>query len=194
MYGIPGIDDGNAQLGAQNNVVHGSVMFLANGNFTVPDGVWAIWLTGIGGGGGGNAIVSTGMGGGGSGGRALKIPFKVVPGMTFTVVIAASTTGAGNSTSFGSLLTLTGGSLSTTGAGGTGGSGGNIGGVDGGSGTGASSTGGDVIGGAGGLGGAGGPLNTTGSNAAANSGGGGGGSGGGVSGSFGGSGHLLVEW
>lgn len=109
--------------------------FTANGSFVVPAGVTTVYVSGAGGGGGGgggggssSSDYSGGGGGGGAGRSTIKQAVTVTPGDTIVVAIgtggnpgsSSTTTGsagsAGGQTTFGSLITL---------AGGTGGSGGN---------------------------------------------------------------------
>lgn len=160
-------------FGGGSGSTSGMQKFTASGTFTVPAGVTTVWLTGVGGGAGG-AGSDGGAFGGGGGARAWGVPVTVTPGASYAVTIGAGGSpgpydgpgGAGGVTSFGALLSLSGG-----GAGGAGGSGG-----------------GDTDGVTGG--GFGGYSRA----AAAGSGGGGSGGIGGNPGYAGGSGFLLVEW
>lgn len=97
--------------------------FQSSGNFTVPTGVTSIRVRVFGGGGGGK---STG-GGGGGGGHAYGT-FTVTPATVYAVTIGAAGTGgasptAGGTSSFGVLLSATGGGAGGTGTGGAGGTG-----------------------------------------------------------------------
>lgn len=103
--------------------------FVADGTFTVPAGKTTVYLTGCaagGGGGGGAGRSASGSGGGGGGGAgaiAFKIPVSVTPGQVIPVTIGQAGAGGrggsepddgalggtGGNTSFGSLLTLVGG-------------------------------------------------------------------------------------
>jgi len=105
--------------------------FTTNGSFTVPSGVTTVYVSATAGGGGGAGAggtgASPGTGGGGAGGGAgqyvYRMPIAVTPGQVIPVTIGAggthsngapantSATAAGNggATSFGALLTLTGG-------------------------------------------------------------------------------------
>jgi hypothetical protein len=140
--------------------------FSISGTFVVPTNVTKIIveLWGAGGGGGDGAILnnyyySAGGGGGGAGGYAWNV-FSVNPGASYTVTIGVSSAGQdGTSTSFGGLLSATGGSAGANGTGYLGGAGG-AGGI--GSGSLYNVTGGPggagVLGGAGGGGGTGGAV------------------------------------
>lgn len=130
-------------------------IFTAGGTWTCPDGITTVYLSGGGAGGGGaggnggaGSTASSACGGGGGAGQSvIRYPVTVVPGTAYTITIGtAGTHGSGGTngnlgsngsnggdTSFGALLTLTGGergsaSGSLTGAGGNGGS---YGGTDG---------------------------------------------------------------
>jgi hypothetical protein len=174
--------------------------FASSGTYTVPSGKTKLSLVVIGGGTGGNA--GSGFVGG-SGGAGTSSAYgasgvDVTPGQTYTVTLA----GAGGTSSFGSILTSTGGGNAATkiapsGGGGNGGGGGNKpnsqnipGGYNGFSGT-AGNAGGNITipdigavqwGGGGGGGGGGGSSNSV------SSGGGGGGAGGAAYGGTGGGG------
>jgi len=166
------------------------VKFTANGNWTCPDGVTTVWISGCGGGGGGGGgggLSSNGAGGGGGGaaGRSvIREPIAVTPGTTYAITIgaggaagasaASGTAGKsganGGTTSFGSLLNLSGGGAGTggdiaSGAGGYSSAAGGGGGSDGGDAQ------GQYLGGDGGSGG-GGPFGTSGGGGRAGQGGG----------------------
>ncbi|MEI9569425.1 hypothetical protein V5080_03450 [Atlantibacter hermannii] len=149
-----------AQVEAQLNLgmtPRGQVSFSSSASFTVPDGVYKIYASGCGGGGGGgggggNPTTGSSGGGGGGGGAgniAINQSVTVVPGQTYTVTIGARGNGgansgssgsdgkngtAGGTTSFGSLLTLSGGGAGLGGvSGGNPSPGGGFGGAPGGS-------------------------------------------------------------
>ncbi len=97
---------------------HGKVTYLSDGNFTVPDGVHSVQLTGVAGGGGcrPGAINYVCGGGGGAGVRSKSV--TVQPGDFILIRVGAGGLSrggqqatAGGDTSFGSLLTLTGGGV-----------------------------------------------------------------------------------
>ncbi len=187
--------------------------FLSNGNFTVPDGIYELWVEACGA--GDNGDNGSGVANpdeyGGHGGRGAAIGFRhvsVTPGQVIAVTIGASN---GASTTFGALATFLGGAVKGFGA---------DGGIPGNDGSGDGPAAGTVetdgfhsphyLGGDGNYGGGGGagPYGDggdgggfggpAGSNAAANTGagGGGGGVGGGTDndGGLGGSGRLKVYW
>jgi len=212
--------------------------FTTSGSWTCPAGVTTVYVSGGGGGGGGGGgagSVGSGQssscgGGGGAGQNVIKTPVTVVPGTVYAITIGAAGTagvagiagtagsagGDGGATTFGSLLTLSGGGGGGGGAvgpGAGGGIGGGIGGTNGGSAGGGGSTV-SVVFGVGGTGGSS-PFGTSGGatrtgNASGGatgpagygycSGGGGGGgvanvpSGIGTSGSAGQAGILILEW
>ena len=208
-------------------------LFTAGGTFTVPAGILKIKVSVYGGGaGGGGGNSPTGGGGGGAGGYAEGI-YTVVPLSNYTVTIGTGGTGGltagglgadGGTTSFGVLLSASGGLAGTShflgGAGGIGIGGylnsslGNGGGGAPGSGTAgiaATGTGGggsgaltNTVTGAGGGGGGGGfgggnggNSTSVGFNAYANTGAGGGGAGGGGNANNGGNGaagKVIVFW
>jgi hypothetical protein len=99
-------------------------VFTTNGTFVVPTNVTKIivelWGAGGGGGRGTNipspdGIAGVGGGGGGAGGYAWNV-FSVNPGASYAVTIGVSSTGQdGTSTSFGGLLSATGGSAGANG-------------------------------------------------------------------------------
>lgn len=136
--------------------------FTTSGSWTCPAGVTTAYLSGCaagaGGGGGGGSIgsgASSGAGGGGGGGASvIKQPVTVVPGTVYTITIGSGGVGGnggaigasgsdgsdGGNTSFGALLTLTGGGRGFGGGGVSpgvlgGGFGGSYGGGGGGSGS-----------------------------------------------------------
>lgn len=175
-----------SELGRMKSIVR----FTSSGNWTCPDGVTTVWVSGSGGGGGGGSgggLSDAGAGGGGGGGAGQSVvaqPITVVPGTTYAITIggagaagastASGTNGkngtAGGVTRFDTLLTLSGGGLGAGGdvASGAGGFASALGGAGG-------SDGGDArgpkLGGDGGSGG-GGPFGTAGGGGRAGSGGG----------------------
>lgn len=181
--------------------------FTASGNFTVPDGVAAVWLTGIAGGGGGgpsaNSASVNGGGGGGHGAIAVRKKVAVTPGQVIAVTIgAAGASGAsGGATSFGALLSLAGGgggsNVATSSGGGAGFPGGFSTGVVGSNSSGAGAS--TPFGSGGAAKAYAASTAQAGNAAAANSGAGGGGainaaSLAAQSGGTGGTGYLMVEW
>ena len=192
-------------------------LFTADGTFTVPTGITKIKVCVYGGGGGGRQGSIGGGSGGGAGGYA-EGTYTVVPLTNYTVAVGTGGAGNsnGNSSSFGVLISASGGLIgaiqSLGGISGIGNGGylntslgnGGIGGAStqGANGTGGGGTGANISsgfgggGGGGGFGGGNGGWNTgAGSNALANTGAGGGG-GGGDSG-FGGNGaagKVIVFW
>ena len=97
---------------------HGKQRFSFSGTFTVPAGVFDVWVTLCGGGGGGgtgfngpDVFDSAGGGGGGSGAVAICDHVSVLPGQQITVTIGSGgAIGAnGGTTSFGPYITRTGG-------------------------------------------------------------------------------------
>lgn len=183
-------------------------VFTSGGTFTVPDGVTRIRVRVVGGGGGGGRGTGTNAAAGGGAGGYAEGWYDVTPGSTYTVTIGAGGAGAtspgaggspGGTTSFGALLSATGGQgqspLEAGGAGGSG-SGGQIN-ASGGAGHDAT-PGSNVIGGAGGnsvFGGGGRQGTVSGVNGQA-PGAGGGGSYGGSPGNGGSGAHgiCIVEW
>lgn len=91
------------------------------GTWKVPDGVSLVWLTGCGGGGGGNigSMGSATGGGGAAGGGLIHYPVAVIPGEQISITIGAGggQGGAGGATSFGSYISIPGGSAGCYGAG-----------------------------------------------------------------------------
>lgn len=169
---------------------HSIDVITATGNWTVPPGVYWVSVEAWGGGGGGGGIGSTGGigGGGGGGGGYARGKSSVTPGQVIACTIGAAggagggggAGGNGGTTTFGALLTATGGTggrPNDTGNGGVGGTGsGEAFSTSGGSGSAASS----ATGGAGGsasFGGAGGGAGMGPSGNGSTPGGGGGGRG-----------------
>ena len=105
------------QIKSKTDLITGKCqLFLGNGTFVVPTGVYAVYLTGCA---AGNAGSLGGAGGGGVGGAGGEIAFDfLIPNLTPGQSIAV-TTGAGN-TVFGSYLTLVKGGGAPGGAGGGG--------------------------------------------------------------------------
>lgn len=92
--------------------------FAANGTFTVPDGVYTLFVSLVGGGGGGargGASYNLSGGGGGAGGYAEKF-IATTPGTSYAVTVGLKGTrgdtigGTGGTSSFGSEFSATGGS------------------------------------------------------------------------------------
>lgn len=146
------------------SVNHGQQMFTSSGTWTCPSGVTTVHVDGAGGGGGGGGGGSDGTSvHGGGGADAVKDKkLAVTPGTVYAITIGTGGAGgsnsgnAGTATSFGSLLTLSGGGAGMRTAGGAAGG---LGGVKGTAYSGGSSmfgAGGGVDGGRGGLYGAGG--------------------------------------
>jgi hypothetical protein len=105
----------------------GAQVFASSGTFTVPDGITSIRITVYGGGGGGqSANTRTG----GAGGFASGV-YTVTSGTSYTVTVGAggggssTTASSGQTTSFGSLISATGGTGGSAGADGTPGTGSN---------------------------------------------------------------------
>jgi hypothetical protein len=190
-----------------------SATFTASGTFIVPPGVTRVKVLVVGGGGAGGTHATLPSGGGGSGGRALKWISGLTPGTAIPVTVGAGGTASpipgngapGQTSSFGTFVSATGGQ------GGGGGSGGATPtGGGGGSGFGADfvysgSWGGDAIPSSGRGGDGGGPGSgkggtaTVGQNAPVYGWGGGGGGGGasgsaGYPGGSGGGGFVMVEF
>lgn len=108
--------DGHATWAAPSG--GGSVLYSvayaagASGNWTAPDGVYMVYLSGgAGGGGGGKYSAPDNGGGGGAGACCNRYPFRVVPGSVYAYSVGSggaggtSTTGyAGGNTSFGGLV------------------------------------------------------------------------------------------
>lgn len=92
-------------------------VFNSSGTFTVPVGITRIMIEVWGGGGGGTVGVSGSYGGsGGAGGGYGKNIFTVIPGTIYTVTVGSGGTGSctlspnsGGTSSFGSLISATGG-------------------------------------------------------------------------------------
>lgn len=119
--------------------------FTASGTYTPSTGMVSCLVICVGGGGAGAGGIATDAagGGGGGGGTAIKLVDAATVGASQSVTVAATSTGAGNSSSFGAILSATGGGVGAT--------------------TGTSTTVGvNAAGGAGGVG-SGGDLNLTGS-------------------------------
>lgn len=175
--------------------------FTANGNSTAPPWANRALLIGDGGGAGGadgGALANSGGGGGGgSGGHTDGTVVNITGGAVTAVTIGSggARNNPGSSTTFGALLTLTGGATGGAGSALTGGAGGIAGtnGFPGGSGSSPGNVSIQAAGGAGGgKGGQGGASGGNGGAASANTGGGGGGGGDGGQGGAGGSGRLIV--
>jgi hypothetical protein len=164
--------DGSIQTvaaGAADGKTHKTQIFTANGTWTKPTGVSSVFVTACGGGGGGSAkntgtsTYKSGGGGGGAGQCLVKIPVNVTGDVAVTVGAGGATGVAGVSSSFGALITASGGGAGVVGTSGTGGQKGGNGGAGGAAmaagGVGASASPyanpgtGSVIGGSGGAGG-----------------------------------------
>lgn len=179
--------------------------FVSSSTWTCPGDVTSVIVSMCGGGGGGGgATGSTGGGGGGGAQCRTKETAVVVPGTSYTVTIGAGGAGggpdqvgiAGGVTSFGILLSTSGGSGGARGTFPTaGGAAGGAGGVDGGTG---GSAGAGVVGGSGGgtrYGGGGlGGASTNVGGAGGSFGGGGGGGNASASGGAGAGGFIHIEW
>ena len=106
----------------------GQQIFTASGTFTVPAGVSRVFVSLVGGGGGGAGAISGAPytpGGGGAGGVQYRVPLAVTPGQAIAVTIGAggaaglgsnyggsyanSNGASGGASSFGALLTVSGG-------------------------------------------------------------------------------------
>lgn len=108
----------------------GYQIFTDNGEFKVPRGITKVFITGCGGGAGGGAFyISNGTAyPGAAGGQVIEHPLNVEPDMFYAITIGTGGAGrsntafgyAGGASSFGNLLTLTGGSGSANGTGGSG--------------------------------------------------------------------------
>lgn len=104
--------------------------FAVSGNFTAPVGVTKVYLTLVGGGGagGGSNGGANNGGGGGGGAYAIKVPYTVVPGNVYVVVVGTGGVGAvgaqggdGVASSFDATISVLGGSGGQTTNGGAGG-------------------------------------------------------------------------
>ncbi|XLV72547.1 glycine-rich domain-containing protein [Ralstonia syzygii subsp. celebesensis] len=112
----------------QNIIQRGVQQFTANGSFTVPAGVTKLWVSLVGGGGGGAGSINGAAytaGGGGSGGVQYRVPVTVTPGQVVAVTIGSGGAGgigsgsggtyansngaSGGASTFGALLTASGG-------------------------------------------------------------------------------------
>lgn len=121
MWNIPAL---NPMTNAPNNMVHGSVRLVRPATigqttaysvtFTVPDGVYRVQVSAIGGGGGGDSSTLYGS----PGVCAMYMPIDVVPGQVILCVLGAGggASAPGTATSIGNFLTLSGGlgALATT--------------------------------------------------------------------------------
>lgn len=187
---------------------HGEQLLPATGTFNCPLGVTAVWIDGAAGGAGGGGSAATGAAGGGGGGQAVAGFFvSVSPGTAYAVGIGTGGNGGaagnnngvdGGNTTFGVLLTLSGGNHGNGAAAAATG----LGGVSVGQGSGPGSFG-KTAGGFG-VGGDGGGSTFAPTNLSSNTAGGvtgivygGGGTGGGITGGAGGngaSGFIRVRW
>jgi hypothetical protein len=106
-YKLPALRPGFSTVQVFNNA----------GNFTVPNGVTAVRVTVIGGGGAAGYHATMPGGGGGAGGSAIGIVTGLTPGMVIPVTVGAGGPGsatptvgaAGGTSSFGTFLSATGG-------------------------------------------------------------------------------------
>lgn len=108
-------DIGWAAISGGSQVVRKSIVIDASQNWTVPVNLAGntIWLTGCGGGGGGALSIAGYSTGGFGGAFCLRRPVIVTAGSVHVVTIGAGGSpfgGSGGNTSFGSLVTLRGGS------------------------------------------------------------------------------------
>ena len=118
-----------SNLYASTGVFSNIQVFTSSGTFTVPTGVTKIRakVWGAGGAGGSSTSLDNPGGGGGGGGYGEGI-FSVTPGQQLQITVGAGGYGSGGSSSVGTLITSTGGSIGGTGsasgvgAGGVGGS------------------------------------------------------------------------
>ncbi|MCK3719950.1 hypothetical protein M8674_07500 [Escherichia coli] len=148
--------NGLANLGLHET---GFATLTSSGNFTVPEGVTELWISGCAGGAGGGSqttsnVTVAGSGGGSSGGFVQRFKLAVTPGQVIPYTIGAAGTGGaagggiggdGGNTTFGSYLTLLGGKGGAVGQSASDSASGGIGGLGGptGSGGGHGSWGGD---------------------------------------------------
>ena len=143
---VTNVGNGTASnVNATTKAAAGSKTFTSSGTFTVPAGVTSIDIFCVGGGASGGSIATPSgggkrfTGGGGSGKTATKKAYTVTPGSSFTVTIGAggstyqptgytdyTAAGSGGTTSFGSVISASGGvgSASNSSSGANGGSGG----------------------------------------------------------------------
>lgn len=102
-----------------------------SGNWTVPAGVYVVWITAIGGGGAGSTVATTtpGGGGGGAGEYQVRVPYYVTPGASIAYAVGAKGVGVttagtganGGLTSFGPYSLAGGHGGASSGVGGQGG-------------------------------------------------------------------------
>lgn len=126
------MDTGISPSGAITFVIGSQVFGVGTATFTVPAGVYYIRVSLWSGGGAGGGGLTTGRAGGAGGTGAFATGvFAVIPGQTYTVTVGAGgisvtsgTAGSGGTSSFGALLSCTGGVGGVSGANGSGGSGG----------------------------------------------------------------------
>jgi hypothetical protein len=120
MFSIPRSTD--PLTGCPNNLTHGEQQFVTAGTFPfmVPEGVYMVWVSGVGGGAGGRA--GDGVTAGQTGMMAIMTydyPVKVSPGQVVSVTVgtggaggagsSGNAGGSGNPSSFGSYVTMSGG-------------------------------------------------------------------------------------
>lgn len=90
--------------------------FTSNGTYTPAAGMVSCLVICVGGGGAGGDATATDAvgGGGGGGGTAIKLFDAATVGASQSVTVAAASTGAGNSSSFGGLMSASGGDVGAT--------------------------------------------------------------------------------
>jgi len=103
------ISNGGAKWIVQRPKIRQQI-FTASGTWTCPAGVDLVRVT-VAGGGGGGASPGSGGGGGGGGGMVVTKTISVVPGTAYTITVGSggAAGAAGGSSSFGALVTATGG-------------------------------------------------------------------------------------
>ncbi len=104
------LDDGSGNLGiigsflsTGNLKLNRIAIFTANGNWTVPEGVTTIFVTGVagGGGGGGGTTTVSGGNGGGAGYPVIKDPITVTPNHTLSITIGSGGANGGTTNTAG---------------------------------------------------------------------------------------------
>jgi hypothetical protein len=118
IFGWSGEAAPRGHAGENGNLVHGLAQWYTPGTYDldVPAGVSVMWITGRAGGGGGTSAFGSDNGAcGGEGGGTFAQRVSVTPGARIRVTVGAGGAGGatvgsnGGATSFGSLITLTGG-------------------------------------------------------------------------------------
>ena len=113
------IDEVLQHIGSWRKVITKTEIFTTSSTWTVPIDCTSIFVRLFGAGGGGNTY------GGGGGGYMETGTFEVTPGDTYTITIGTgATAAAGGASSFGTLLSASGGGVATSTKAGSGGSGG----------------------------------------------------------------------